>query len=317
VSSHCRSSRDRQRVARGLVALFALVVAANTRAADGGDESIAPASTTPVVTLRDSGYLLGDLLDERIDVRLPDGFRIDTDSLPLPGRVAPWLELRSARALPRPEHGMASIAVTYQIFAEVEQTSRVPIPAFKLRVRDGLQTRLVTVPEKSFLLSPALPSTLTDEDRELKPSPAPQPFSAAAIAAEFALAAVATLACAAYLLWAYDRLPFLPRSPGPFARLWRRWRRRKHRGLSDDERTVLLRDWHAALNQAAGETLYTSTLPHLFKTAPHLVPLRAPVEDLFARSWQHFYGSAAPAPKSDEVLQLLRAAAERERGVPC
>jgi mxaA protein len=196
-----------------------------------------------------------------------------------------------------------------------------------LRLRDGTQMQTVTVPEKSFLLSPALPPTLADEDRELKPSPPPQTLPAGRIVVGFVLGLIATLACAAYLLWAYDRLPFLPRAPGPFARAWRRWRRharairgglRKRRALSGTERDVLLRDWHAALNQAAGETLYASTLPHLFAHAPHLDPLRQRIEELFGRSWTMFYGhTETAAPSAHEVLELLRSAAERERGVPC
>jgi hypothetical protein len=84
------------------------------------------------------------------------------------------------------------------------------------------------------------------------------------------------------------------------------------------DRAVLLRDWHAALNQAAGETLYTSTLPQLFARAPYLEALREQVEGAFAASWKSFYGaSQSPGPAADEILDLLRRSAERERGVPC
>ncbi|HET7065081.1 MAG TPA: hypothetical protein VFI49_12475, partial [Rudaea sp.] len=128
----------------------------------------------PIVTLRDSGYLLGDLIDERVDLSLPPGANLDPDSLPLPGRVAPWMEVRASRIEYGEKDGEQSVIVSYQIFAEVEQAERVPIPAFKLRVRDGGRTRVVEVPEKSFMLSPALPPTLTDEDRELKSAAPPR-----------------------------------------------------------------------------------------------------------------------------------------------
>jgi mxaA protein len=271
----------------------------------------------PIVTLRDSGYLLGDLIDERVELSLPPGSSLDPDSLPLPGRVAPWMEVRAAR-VELGEQGELSVIVRYQIFAEVEQAERVPIPAFKLRVRDGARTRVVQVPAKAFMLSPALPPTLTDEDRELKPAAPPQLLPIKAAVTGLALGVFAAAACAAYLLWAHDRLPFFPRAPGPFARLWRSWRRRGRRGLSDDDGLALLHAWHAALNLAAGETLYPSTLPRLFVSAPHLEPLRDRIEGLFERSWQSFYGPAASAaPAGLELLEVLRHAAERERGVPC
>jgi mxaA protein len=294
--------------------MVALLIVAAARA--HADE-IPAAPIQPIVSLRDSGYLLGDLVEEHVELALPQGFSLDADSLPLPGRVAPWLEVRSARVdADRQGRDRVGFTVIYQIFAEVEQASRVPLPPFTLRLRDGTQVKTVTVPEKSFLLSPALPPALTDEDRELKPSPPPQALPTGRIVAGLVLGLAATLACAAYLLWAYDRLPFLPRAPGPFARAWRRWRRR--RATSDAEREVLLRDWHAALNNAAGETLYASTLPCLFTRAPYLEPLRQRIEEVFARSWTSFYGHAdGAAPSAREVLELLRSSAERERGVPC
>jgi len=84
----------------------------------------------PIVTLRDSGYLLGDLIDERVYLNLPSGVSLDPESLPLPGRVAPWMEVRSSRIDRGKQDGGQSVIVRYQIFAEVEQTERLPIPAF-------------------------------------------------------------------------------------------------------------------------------------------------------------------------------------------
>jgi len=285
-------------------------IVATGAAAESADSGI-----VPLVALRDTGYLLGDLLEERVELQLPDGFTLDPASLPAPGRVAPWLEVRDARAQSGRSAGLMSVTVIYQIFAEVEQASRVPIPPFKLRIERGGEARRVAVPEKSFLLSPALPSALSDQDRELKPSPVPQPLPVTGALAELTASLLAALAAAAYLLWAHDLLPFLPRAPGPFARLWRRWR---GRGLDPAERLTLLREWHLALNAAAGETLYASTLPRLFERAPHLLPLRGRVDALFRRSWQSFYGAAPIAEDmTPEILGVLREAALRERGVPC
>jgi mxaA protein len=275
------------------------------------------AALQPVVSLRDSGYLLGDLVDEHVRVPLAADFELDRDSLPLPGRVAPWLELRQVRSEASADPRVLELVATFQVFAETEQAARVPIPAWKLRLRAGTQSQTVTIAERSFLLSPGLPPTLTDEDRELKPSLPPQLLPRTGAIAGFALALIVACGCAAYLLWVHDRLPFLPRSPGPFARLWRRWRRRQRRSLSAADTELLLRDWHAALNQAAGETLYASTLPRLFVRAPHLQALREPIEQAFAASWGFFYERrGAPAPPGS-VLDLARQAAERERGVPC
>jgi len=167
------------------------------------------------------------------------------------------------------------------------------------------------------MLSPALPPTLGDEDRQLRSQAPPRTLPLGKAAFRLSLSLIAATLCAAYLLWAHDRLPFLPRAPGPFARLWRNWRRRR-RALSDDDGVALLHAWHAALNLSAGETLYPSTLPRLFVNAPYLQPLRTRIEELFEQSWQSFYGPASSrAPTAEELLEVMRHAAERERGVPC
>jgi mxaA protein len=275
--------------------------------------SAAAAEPEVRIGLRDTGYMLGDLIDERIDVALPDGARIDPDSLPLPGRVAPWLEVRHTKLEP-PRAGSQTLVVTYQIFAESEQATEAPLPVLHLRLRGD--AREISVPSRSFLLSPALPATLADKDRELRPSPDPERVSArgavVGMLATFAVALIAT----AYLLWRYDRLPFLPYAPGPLLRAWRSWRRRALRELSVNDEAELLRDLHGALNESAGETLYPSTLSRLFDHAPYLAPLREEIERIFAASWQRFYGNGETlAPAS--VLAMLRSAADRERGVPC
>lgn len=289
-----------------LVAACAMIVAVSSAAAGEADVK---------VSLRDTGYMLGDLLDERVEVALPDGMRIDPESLPLPGRVAPWLEVRRAAMEPSRE-GSQAFVVTYQIFAEAEQATQAPLPSFHLRLRGADGTQGVAVPSRGFLLSPALPQTLTDKDRELRPSPDPDRVSdSGAIAGTLASLALA-LAATGFLLWRYDRLPFLPYAPGPLLRAWRSWRRRSKHELTGEEETALLRDLHGALNQSAGETLYPSTLQRLFDRAPHLAPLRAEIERLFVASWQRFYGRGdAPAPTN--VLATLHSAADRERGVPC
>ena len=99
----------------------------------------------------------------------------------------------------RAASGVQEVVVTYQIFAESEDAARVPLPAFQLKAGEGAGTRIVDVPARSFLLSPGLPPTLTDEDRELRPSPEPKRMSqAATLAAASAKSAVAFV-CAAYL----------------------------------------------------------------------------------------------------------------------
>ena len=298
---------------RGFAIAGVLLLAATSRDARSANDDV-----DVNVTLRDTGYMLGDLIDEHVEFRLPGAMRIDPDSLPLPGRVAPWLAVRRANLGTRAASGAQDLIVTYQIFAEAEQATRAALPEFKLKAGDGAKIRAVTVPARTFLLSPALPPTLTDEDRELRPSPQPTSLAQAGHIAGALTSLALALISAVYLLWRYDRLPFWPYAPGPLARAWRRWRRRPEQDLSSAEQAALLRDMHAALNRSAGETLYPSTLARLFERAPYLTPLRERIEALFGASWNSFYtsGENVSFPAAG-ALALLRDAADRERRVPC
>lgn len=298
---------------RGFAIAGVLLLAAISRDARSANDDV-----DVDVTLRDTGYMLGDLIDERVELRLPGSMRIDPDSLPLPGRVAPWLEVRRANLGPRDASGAQELVVTYQIFAEAEQATRATLPEFKLKASDGTNIRVVSVPARAFLLSPALPPTLTDEDRELRPSPQPKPLAQTGHIVGALMSLALALASAVYLLWRYDRLPFWPYAPGPLARAWRRWRRKPEQDLSSAEQAALLRDMHAALNRSAGETLYPSTLERLFERAPYLTPLRERIETLFGASWNSFYGSGGSGSlPAAGALALLHDAADRERRVPC
>ena len=203
----------------------ALVLCAVLLATMPMDARTAGDDVTVEVNLRDTGYMLGDLIDEHVRIHLPGSMRIDPESLPLPGRVAPWLEVRRTNLGPREPSGVQELVVTYQIFAETEEAARAPLPEFGLRVRDGANARSVSVPARTFLLSPALPPALTDQDRELRPSTAPALLPLFRVVGGALASLVLALACVGYLLWRYDCLPFLPHAPGPLARTWRRWRR--------------------------------------------------------------------------------------------
>jgi len=124
-----RSPTQRNAWAVLLVSCLPLTALASTAGDPVEPTPTPPDPIQPIVTLRDSGYLLGDVIDERVDLNLPAGVSLDPDSLPLPGRVAPWMEVRSSRIDHGEQGGGQSVIVRYQIFAEVEQTERVPIPA--------------------------------------------------------------------------------------------------------------------------------------------------------------------------------------------
>ncbi len=301
----------RRSVFRAAVVAIA-VLASSAPAAAGADDTVA---AVPVVsTMRDTGYTVGDLVRRRIEFVLPQGAALDERSLPAPGRVARWLELREMTV--QDVRGMRPVlSITYQIFGVPEAAVRVSIPEFKVGVT-GLDKPWVVVPSQPMLLSPVLPPELDGELKTPRPAPPPEPLPVGRHVAAMLAGVLAASAGAFALLWIHDLIPFLPRHPGEMTRLWRRWRGRRDGLLDESERRLLLEEFHRALSGCAGETLYPATLARLFNRATHLQPLREAITTAFSASWRSIYGPSGSggAPDAAALLALIRSAADRERG---
>jgi mxaA protein len=253
--------------------------------------------------MRDTGYTLGDLILSHVSIRLEPGAEIDPDSLPPAGRVTPWLELREARL--QQSGNTAHLDLTWQVFATVESPLVLKLPALELKLK-GDRPQVVVIPAQPFHLSPVLPNPL--ENTQARPNRPPFLFDAQTPLLAAALSCLLALLCGTVWLWLVDRLPGFPRHPGPFTRLARRLR--KHKGELDMQ---VLRDIHAALNTAAGETLYPGTLSRLFQHAPHLEAVRADLELFFHASWQYFYANGSALPDRNQTLAWVERAASAER----
>ena len=248
---------------------------------------------------RDIGLTPGDLIESR--VRLPAGGQpIDGASLPAPGRVAAWLELRSV------QHSGGELRLLWQILGTVPATEVLALPRIELRTTGGTG---VTVAPARFHLSSTLPETL--DDRAPRPMSAPVPFDVHGPQVGALVSSILALLSATGLLWAIDRLPWLPRHPGPMLRL-RRALRRAPAGDAELDVPTLQRV-HAALAEAAGQTLYPDTLHRLFEAQPTFVPQRASIETFFAASWPSIFGAQDAIAPARERLDWLDAVVLAER----
>ncbi|WP_428309955.1 hypothetical protein [Hydrocarboniphaga sp.] len=304
---------------RGAVLLALLLMPMPANAAD------AVAAKNPAfqvqAQMRDTGYVLGDRLEQRIDIRVPPGTRLIAESLPRLGRVNNWLELRELRVEPR--RGGYTLQLGYQMFGAVESAMQLAVPPFTLRFDQAAHTptpTTVTIAAQPFYQSPVLPASLGDADRVPRATLPPVRIAGTRWPLAALASLIASLLLALYLAWAYDRLPWSPGKPGPLTLLLRDLRSR--RALAPDAATyrALLRQLHAALNRSAGQTLYLDNLPLLFAQAPHLQPLQAEFDSLFQHSRRVFYGAAGDADGNGDwptsrVLDLCRRARDCERGL--
>jgi len=255
------------------------------------------------VNMRDTGYTLGDLIQYQATLVLPAGGRIDPASLPPLGRVTPWLELRLVTQIAENR-----LDFTWQTFATVETAQPLAVPAVEIKLQ-GNQPQTVVIPPQTFLMSPVLPKPLENT----RPRPDLPPFrfdERTPLQLSVGLSSLALL-CGVTWLWLTDRLPGLPRHPGPMTRLARMMRHR--RTLDADT----LRAIHAALNSAAGETLYPDTLPRLFQHARYLEAERTAIETFYSASWAKFFGGLdIQLPSIEATRGWIKRAAVAERLKP-
>lgn len=265
--------------------------------------TLAAASAAPVQPPRWYGHFIGDVLQQRIELRGADGRPLELASLPEPTRVDAWLERRPARLEPG-----GVLVLEYQIVNSPPQARRVSLPALRLAARTGAS--VIDVPAWPLSIAPlaaddpSAPAPL----QPLRPAPSRDERPALRDLRHSGAALLGTLllwaACVACWRWR-------DRTRRPFARA-----ARELRGLRPDAPEAW-RTLHRAFDGCAGRALHRGHLAPLFAAAPWLAPLHADIERFYGDSATLFYGGVAPAePAWPRTLlkQLLRL--ERRHAAP-
>ena len=134
------------------VMLLAFPVFADAPAKDAG----LLVQSMAVVEPRAFGYFLGDVLRRDVMLTLRHGARIEPASLPRPGPLNYWLDLRSVDVVENDSTGatQVKVALAYQAFYAALDPRRLEIPGFTLKVTDGKRTEDAQVPAGGFVISP-------------------------------------------------------------------------------------------------------------------------------------------------------------------
>lgn len=254
------------------------------------------------------GYQMGDLVMQQVTISADSDAEIDAlvmESLPLPGSVKPWLDLRDSQF--RKTDRKLHLTLTWQLFATVDQVQTLPIPPHTIRVRGQPKLKLV-IPTAYVQVSPIFEKPMAMHSRYAN---IPAPAFDIAGPAVFLATGLGLLACSGLAwLWLLGRLPdwMLPQSP--LGKVYGQIRvLPSGQALSPDQ----LRAMHAALNAIAQTTLYPDRLQPLFERAAYLQPMRADISRFFQMSWQIFFAGAQAEITREQVLDWLRIAVLAER----
>jgi mxaA protein len=259
---------------------------AERAAAQAGRAQSTPAQTAVVEQPRPFGYVLGDVLTQRIPL-LYQGHAFEPSSLPAPDRVGVWLTRRSSKI--ESGDGRRWLIIEYQLINSPQALQTVNLPALEIKAKDD--TAALVVPEWPISVAPLTPRQAFAKGglQDLRPDrPAPEiPTHSLWRRLEISSAALA-LTLTLWLAWwgiRYRRAA----AKQPFARAFSEIRH------SDDGSRQAWLTLHRAFDQTAGRALQLNTLPLLFVRAPHFESRRADIEQFYAQSSEHFFGSSARA----------------------
>jgi mxaA protein len=227
---------------------------------------------------RPFGYVLGDTLTQRVFLA-PE---FQPEALPPLERAGLWFARRSA-TLKKGDDGRQWLIMDYQLVNAPQALMTVNLPAVTLKSKAG---KVLTVSMWPISVAPLTPQHAFAKGglQELRPDhPAPKvPTSALQRQLQVWLTAFA-VTVAAWLAWWVIR-SIRAAANQPFARALREVRQ-----AGDDSPDAWLA-LHRAFDRTAGRALQSSTLPTLFKQAPHLAAERTAIEQFYAQSNLRFFG---------------------------
>ena len=274
----------RRPLASVLVALG--VWASAVHADSSADLDVAPPSNATVEQPRPFGYVVGDLLTQRVLLQL-NGRAFEPEVLPRAERISAWLERRPARVESAAD-GRRWLTVEYQVINAPQALTLVRVPAWELKAKSSAEA--LRIGEWPLSLSPLTPRAAfaRGDLRDLMPDrPTPN------IATEPILRKI-VFSSSAFVLALVVWLSWL---------LWRNWRASATQPFANALREIRRVDegapeaWqalHRAFDRTAGRVTQIATLPALFQQAPHLTPMRSRIERFFQQSSERFFGPGLP-----------------------
>jgi mxaA protein len=263
--------------------LAVIALASCSLYADGASAAVAT-----VQQPRPFGYVLGDTLSQRVLLQSA-GRNFDPAALPPAERAGLWFARRSSR-IERAEEGHRWLVIDYQLINAPQALMTVSLPSVTLKSKTG--SDVLAVPEWPISIAPLTPRAAFAKGglQELRPDhPAPSLPTRALRRQLVIWSGAFALTVIFWLAWWLVR--FMRASANqPFARALRTIRR------SGDDNEAAWLALHRAFDSTAERALQLSTLPALFKCAPHFEPQRAAIEQFYTESSLRFFGADGGRP---------------------
>lgn len=260
---------------------------------------------------RGLGHFVGDVITRTAEIDAAAGEDFVAASLPQPGQLAYWLELRDVEAASTTAGGQRRLTLRlgYQLFYVPIDTRKLKIPAVNIELKGGSDTRIVSIPAFTVMVSPLreiYPEKSGETTATFLKQDAPAERLRTGPARTAALVA-ALGACLAALGFAFQRAwwPFHARPGRPFTEA--------RRVVFDHRQSYphALLALHRAFDHANGGRLLSRDLAHFLARRPEQEKSRADTERFYAASQTLFYAGDAVAAEAALPRSALEALANQ------
>lgn len=255
--------------------------------------------------VRDIGYRVGDIVEQRVEVVVPAGFEFDESSLPKRLGAGAHIELRDV--VHKTENTSKGVKHTllfdWQVFRTLRDVRPIPLRALDLQFRKGDEILVARLQPAEVLMAPMLPTMLTKEQATPREAIAPNVQPLEPILQQIGWSIVGLLVAVLYFAWRFDYLPFRGKHASPFRKAAREIRRlRNQQGGLQASIRILSR----AFNDYANAAVTQEGLKQFFAKHPETQQFQAEIEKFFLATQQMFFAGKADTISKAEVEKLAR-----------
>lgn len=265
---------------------------------------------------RPFGVFIGDVIRHEVTITADPGLQMVAASLPRPGPLTYWLDLRGIDLEDLGTGGGVRrhrLHLEYQSFYAPLETLALEIPAFTLTLQDGAERAEATVPAWRFLTSPLreIRPQRGEAGTYMRPDAVPRSIPLTGWLVATCSSGGSALLLAGLIARHRGWWPFRTRARRPFARAVRKLRRSLRNRADEQTYRTALQILHRAFDSTAKRRLLSEDLPIFFDAAPTFRPLQSDIERFFAASRQAFFGSDDAAALRLLPAEALLALADR------
>jgi mxaA protein len=299
------------------LSLLALLASAAAVAAEPAGVSLR------MIEPRSFGYLVGDVFSREVDIVAAEPYLLEPSSLPAPGRLTYWLDLKSADVIDKSTSGgrRYRVVLTYQTFYVALAPTRLIVPGMTLKFTDGQKSVEAEVPAWSLVM--AAMREIAEEKPEEGPIGYMQPDAVPTLIATsrdrnvFGAAAGGFLLSLLLLAFHQAWWPFHARPSRPFTNAARSIGHRAAGKADQDAYRASLLDLHRAFDASARRRLLAEDVPIFLAGHQVFKPLASDISRFFASSRRAFFGNdlagAAEEMPLADVTTLGKRLGEAER----